>query len=160
MDGYDFITAVDDKRWGTVVGRQDDYVIVEHGTLRKHCYAVPESAVEVDESAQQVRTTLSGEIIGESPRVEGDSADWNAVARHYGLAETEAAPPTEGYGDTVAGDPALGAEYQEGRAGIDTATEERARIREGDADATDAMPDESPALLGDRLADVREDEKP
>ena len=39
MNGYDFITAVDDKKWGTVVDQQGDYVIVEHGTLRKHRYA-------------------------------------------------------------------------------------------------------------------------
>ena len=80
MDGYDFITAVDDKRWGTVVGRQGEYVIVEHGALRKHRYAVPESAVDVDEQAQEVRTTLSAELISESPRVDGDF-DGDAVAR-------------------------------------------------------------------------------
>lgn len=158
MDGYDFITAVDDKQWGTVVGEEGDFVIVEHGTLRKHRYAVPKSAVEVNENAQEVRTTLSGELIGESPKVD-DGLDHGAVARHYGLATTEIAPPTGGYGDTAAGDPAVGAEYQEDRAGMDTAVEERARIREGRTDANDAMPDESPALLGDRLSDVPEDQR-
>lgn len=153
MDGYDFITAVDDKKWGTVVDRQDDYIIVEHGTLRKHRYAVPETAVEVDENAREVRTSLSGELIGESPTVD-DEFDREGVARHYGLADTLEEPPTAGYGDTVATDPALGAETQEQQAGLNTAVEERARAREGSADATDALPDESPALLGDRLADV------
>lgn len=150
MEGYEFITAVDDKRWGTVVGKQDDWVIVEHGTLRKHCYAVPVSATEVDEGSRQVRTTLSGDLIGESPTVEKDF-DHDLVARHYGLADTEAAPPTEGYGDTVAGDPAAGAEFAEQRAGVDTAAEERARIRSGDTDRTDGLIDESPAMLGDRV---------
>lgn len=158
MDGYELITAVDDKRWGTVVGEEGDYVIVEHGALRKHRYAVPRSAVEVDEDEKQVRTTLSGELIGESPRVD-DGFDRNAVARHYGLAGDDEAPPTEGYGDTVTDDPARGAEYEEQQAGVDSAVEERARIREGGMDATDAMPDESPALLGDRLSDVRDDER-
>jgi hypothetical protein len=158
MNGYDFITAVDDKKWGTVVDQQGDYVFVEHGTLRKHRYAVPKSAVEVDESAEEVRTTLSGELISESPRVD-DGFDRQAVDRHYGLAGTEAAPPTEGYGDTVSDDPARGAEYQEQQAGQDTAVEERAQIREGSAEATDGMPDESPALLGDRLSDVPEDRR-
>ena len=158
MDGYDFITAVDDKQWGTVVGEEGDFVIVEHGALRKHRYAVPRSAVEVDEGAQEVRTTLSGELIGESPKVD-DGFDQHAVAMHYGLASTEIAPPTEGYGDTAASDPAVGAEYQGQRAEVDTAVEERARIREGRADANDAMPDESPALLGDRLSDVPEDRR-
>jgi hypothetical protein len=138
MDGYDFITAVDDKHWGKVVGEQDGYVIVEHGTLRKHRYAVPMSAVDVDEEAQVVRTTLSGELISESPKVDG-GFDANAVARHYGLDDADAPSPAEAFGG-------------------DTAVEERAQIREGSPQATDGMPDESPALLGDRLSDVREDE--
>jgi len=70
MNGYDFITAVDDKKWGTVVDQQGDYLIVEHGTLRKHRYAVPISSVDVDESAEEARTTLSGELVSESPRVD------------------------------------------------------------------------------------------
>jgi hypothetical protein len=140
MDGYDFITAVDDKRWGTVVGREGEYVIVEHGALRKHRYAVPESAVDVDEQAREVRTTLSGELISESPKVDGDF-DGDAVARHYGLDDADGPAPAERFGG-------------------DTAVEERAQIREGSAESTDGMPDESPALLGDRLTDVREDQKP
>lgn len=135
MDGYDFITVVDDKQWGTVVGQQDGYVIVEHGTLRKHRYAVPESSVEVDEQAREARTTLSGELISESPKVDADF-DRGAVARHYGLDDADAPSPAE-----------------------ETAVEERARIREGSVEATDGLPDESPALLGDRLSDVRKDEK-
>jgi hypothetical protein len=137
MDGYDFITAVDDKRWGTVVGREGEYVIVEHGALRKHRYAVPESAVDVDEQAQEVRTTLSGELISESPKVDG-GFDGGAVARHYGLDDADGPAPAERFGG-------------------DTAVEERAQIREGSAESTDGMPDESPALLGDRLSDVGED---
>jgi hypothetical protein len=132
MNGYDLITVVDDKRWGTVVDEQDEYVVVEHGTLRKHRYAVPKASVEVDEGAQEVRTTLSGELIGESPAVD-DGFDHDAVARHYGLGDTS------------------------GLEGGETATQERARIREGSAGATDGMPDESPALLGDRLSDVRDE---
>lgn len=132
MNGYDLITVVDDKRWGTVVDEKDEYVVVEHGTLRKHRYAVPKASVEVDKAAQEVRTTLSGELIGDSPAVD-DGFDQEAVAQHYGLGDTS--------------------ELE----GIETATEERARIREGSADATGGMPDESPALLGDRLSDVRDE---
>jgi hypothetical protein len=151
MDGYDFITAVDDKQWGNVVGRQDGFVIVEHGTLRKHRYAVPEESVEVDEEAKEVRTSLSGELIGESPRVD-DGFDRDAIARHYGLVDTSIEY------ESAVDDPARGPEYQEHRAGVETSVEGRARIREASADETDAMPDESPALLGDRLSDVGEDE--
>jgi hypothetical protein len=132
MNGYDFITAVDDKTWGTVVDRQGRYFIVEHGTLRKHRYAVPASTVDVDDNAQEARTTLSGELIGESPKVD-DGIDEAAIDRHYGLSDTSET------------------------AGGETATEERAHIREGTAETADGMPDESPALLGDRLSDVRDE---
>ena len=134
MTGYDFITVVDDKRWGTVVDQQGDFVIVEHGSLRKHRYAVPMSAVDVDEGAEEVRTTLSGELISESPKVD-DGFDRGSIERHYGLGETSET------------------------AGIESATEERAQIREGTAESTDGMPDESPALLGDRLSDVPDDQR-
>jgi hypothetical protein len=139
MDGYDFITAVDDKRWGTVVGREGEYVIVEHGTLRKHRFAVPQDSVDVDDGAKEARTSLSGELISESPKVD-DAFDHDAVARHYGL-------------DDAGGPSAAEA------SGGDTAVEERAQIREGESDMA-GLPDESPALLGDRLSDVREDDKP
>jgi hypothetical protein len=132
MENYDLITMVDDKRWGTVVGEQGEYVIAEHGTLRKHRYAIPKASVEVDQEAQEARTTLSGELIGESPRVD-DSFDQEAVDRHYGLGDTSEV------------------------AGGETATEERAQIREGTPESTDGMPDESPALLGERLSDVRDE---
>ncbi|HEU4941621.1 MAG TPA: hypothetical protein VFT18_00030 [Gaiellaceae bacterium] len=132
MNGYDLITVVDDKQWGTVVDENDEYVVVEHGTLRKHLYAVPKASVEVDEGAQEVRTTLSGELIGDSPPVD-DGFDHDAVARHYGLGDTSALE------------------------GGETATQERARIREASADSADGLPDESPALLGDRLSDVRDE---
>ena len=138
MEGYDFITAVDDKRWGTVVERQGDYVIVEHGSLRKHRYAVPETTVDVDEDAREVRTTLSGELISDSPKVD-DDFDHHGIALHYGL------------------DDAAGPSAAEG-AGGDTAVEERAQIREGGGDMV-GLPDESPALLGDRLSDVPDDQK-
>ena len=139
MDGFDFITAVDDKQWGTVVGQQEGYVIVEHGTLRKHRYAVPESSIDVDEQAQEVRTTFSGELIGESPKVD-DGFDAEAVARHYGFEDADGPSAAE-------------------TTGGESAVEQRAQIREGSAESTDGMPDESPALLGDRLADARDDEK-
>jgi hypothetical protein len=81
-----------------------------------------------------------------------DGFDRDAIARHYGLVDTSIEYAS------AADDPARGPEYQEQRAGVERSAEERARMREGSADDTDAMPDESPALLGDRLSDVREDE--
>ena len=159
VEGYDLITVVDGNKWGTVVGREDEYLIVEHGMLRKHRYAIPYTTTEVDEENRQVRTTLSGELIGDSPKVD-DGLDRHAVGHHYGLSDSADAPPTEGWGDTVADDPVRGAEATEQQAGLETAVEERARIREGDA-ASDmgGIPEESPAMLGERYSDVRRDEE-
>jgi len=139
MDGFDFVTAVDDKRWGTVVGQEAGYVIVEHGTLRKHRYAVPESSIDVNEQEREVRTTISGEMISESPKVD-DEFDRAAVERHYGFDDADGPSAAE-------------------TSGGESAVEQRAQIRGGSAESTDGMPDESPALLGDRLSDVREDEE-
>jgi hypothetical protein len=126
MDGYDLITLVDEKRWGTVVGEESDYLVVEHGTLRKHRYAIPKASVEVDPEAREARTTLSGELIGDSPTVD-DGFDREAIDRHYGLGDTSEV------------------------AGGDTATEQRAQIRTGPAESNDGLIDESPAMLGDRV---------
>jgi hypothetical protein len=157
MEGYELISAVDDKSYGKVVGEENEYVIVEHGTLRKTRHAVPRTSIEVDDEQRQVRTTLSRELIDDSPKVEDGGIDEVAVARHYGLAAGSEAPPTEGYGQTTPDDPARGAEYDQERADIETAVEQRARIREGGTGAS-GMPDESPAMLGDRLADVPDED--
>ena len=155
MEGYDFITAVDGRHWGTVVGRQGDYVIVEHGMLRKHRYAVPETSVEVDDAERAVRTSLSADLIGDSPKVDDGNVDRYEVAAHYGLAETSEAPATEGWGETVATDPAVGAEAQAERDGVETAVEQRARVREDAGSDMGGIPDESPAMLGERYSDFR-----
>src|ERR671924_1431866 len=124
MEGYDVISVADDKKLGTVVRQEDDYIVFEHGTLRKQHHAIPATTVEVVEGEQQVRTTLSKELIEESPKVEDDGLDREALARYYGLADTSAAPPTEGYGETIPPDPAQGAETQAERAGGETAGEQ------------------------------------
>ena len=80
--------------------------------------------------------------------------DYQAVAEHYGLAGGSAAPATEGYGETVPGDPARSAEEQELRTGVTPAAGERARIHKGGSGSS--MPEKSPALLGDRLSDTHE----
>jgi hypothetical protein len=160
MQGYDLISTSDDEKIGTVVSAEADYVIVEHGMLRKQRHAVPLTTVEVDDGERQVRTTLSRALIEDSPKIDDDAFDRAAVARHYGLADTSEAPPTEGYGDSVATDPAEGAELQAERAGVETAVEQRARIREGrEGDRAGGIPQESPAMLGERYKDVPDEER-
>jgi hypothetical protein len=131
MEGYDLISLVNDRKLGTVVREEGDYVVFEHGTLRKQHHAVPKTAVEVDEGRRQLRTTLSKELIEESPRVEDGGLDRDALDRHYGTP------------DTAGG-----------------AVQERLETREDvEGDRPGGIPQESPAMLGERYssADVPED---
>ena len=116
MEGYDVVTS-DDCKYGQVVGVQDGHVIVEHGTLRKSRHAVPETFATTNESENVVRLTVSKEIVEASPKLDGDSFDRQAVAEHYGLAESTPAPETEGYGDVLPDDPANSADTEALQAG-------------------------------------------
>ena len=131
MEGYDVISVADDKRLGTVVREEGEYVVFEHGTFRKQHHAIPMTTVEVDRESGMVRTTLSKELIEESPKVdEAGALDREALARHYGTPDTA------------------------------EAVQERLDTRErGDGDRPGGIPPESPALLGERYssADIPED---
>ena len=149
MEGYDVVTSDDDKV-GTVAGESGDYLIVEHGLIRKSKHALPRQLTHIDSDAEQVRTTVSKEIFFDSPELDDGNFDERAVSEHYGLAPSEG-PGTEGYGVTDRGDPARSSEEQALRDGIEPTEAERARIRDGEPEI-----EESPALLGDRMADVEE----
>ena len=123
MDGYDLITS-DDKHLGHVVGRSGDNLIVEHGHLRKSRHALPQTFVEVHDDEGVVRTTLSKQLIEDSPKLADDGVDEAEIAAYYGLAEADAtAPATEGYGALEADDPATL------NPGIAAAEQERVAIR-------------------------------
>jgi hypothetical protein len=154
MDGYDVVTT-DEEKVGKVVGEKGTYLIVEHGTLRKSKHALPREFAHVDEGEKQVRITVAKQVFCDSPKLNGEF-DEQGIAEYYGLASSAPAPGTEGYGVTDEGDPSRSAEEQGLREGITPAAEERAQIREGVQDGA-GLPDESPALLGDRVANVEEE---
>jgi len=129
MKGFQVVTS-DDCKFGEVVEIEGDHLIVEHGTLRKSKYAIPETFAHADGSDRTVRLSVSKEIIESSPKLDNGSLDRQAVAEHYGLAEGTTAPDTEGFGDTVADDPARSADQEAIRAGIEPADQQRAAIRE------------------------------
>jgi hypothetical protein len=127
VDGYD-VRTVDDEKIGHVIGVDGDYLIVEHGLLKtKH--ALPQVFAEVDADAEVVRTTLSKQLIHESPKV-SDDLDRHDVAEYYGLADGYEDPVTRGAGDLLPNDPARSAEEDAVRAGVDP-IHERIRVREG-----------------------------
>jgi hypothetical protein len=96
MEGYDVITS-DDARFGHVVGTAGDNLIIEHGTLRKSRHALPRTFAHVDDTEQVIRTTLSRQLIEDSPKI-GDNGDLDneAIAAYYGLAAGDEGEPTEG----------------------------------------------------------------
>jgi hypothetical protein len=155
MEGYDVVTTEDEKV-GKIVGTHGDNLILESGTLRKTRHLLPQTFAKVDDAEGVVRTSISKDMIDGSPKVHGE-ADDRAIAEYYGLAEGYEAPPTEGYGETIADDPAVGSETQAERAGVTPAPQERAEVREHLRDSTQpGVPEESPALLGDRYRETRE----
>jgi hypothetical protein len=133
MEGYDVISVPDDKRLGTVVREESDYIVFEHGTFRKQHHAIPRTTVEVDAEQREIRTSLSKELIEDSPKVGDGGLDRDALARHYGAPDTSEA-----------------------------AVQDRLDVREeGGGERPGGIPPESPALLGERYssADVPEDER-
>jgi hypothetical protein len=154
MEGYDVVT-VDDHKIGRVVGESGQFLIVEQGALLKSKHPLPREFAHVDESERQVRVTVPKEIVADSPKVD-DDFDEQAAAEYYGLAPSPG-PGTEGYGTSDAGDPSRSSEEEAVRQGMVPAEEQRARIREGDEQS--ALPESSPALLGDRVAGIDEREQ-
>ncbi len=96
MQGYE-VRTIDDDTIGHVTAEDGDFLIVEHGRLKKTKHALPKAFADVDDDEKVVRTTLSKELIDDSPKVNGE-LDRVAVAEHYGLVEHFAAEPT-GDGD-------------------------------------------------------------
>jgi hypothetical protein len=149
MEGYDVVTIEDDKV-GTVTEESGEFLIVEHGMLRKSKHAVPRQFAHVDDGEEQVRITVGKELFLNSPTLDEEKLDEQALRDYYGLAPSEG-PGTEGFGVSVPGDPARSSEEQALRAGLEPAEAERARMREERTEI-----EESPAMLGNRTADVEE----
>ena len=81
MEGYDVVSN-DDQKVGHVVDKQNGYLIVESGLVRKHKYAVPLDAARTDGDEEVVRLTLSKQMVEEGPTV--DDGNWQAVEEYYG----------------------------------------------------------------------------
>src|SRR5262245_2221093 len=109
MEGYDVVT-IEDQKVGTVAGESGDFLIVEHGLIRKSKNALPREFARVDDEAQQVRITVGKETFLDSPELD-EELDETAVLEHYGLAPS-AGPGTEGYGATEPGDPSRSSQEQ------------------------------------------------
>ena len=115
------ISANEDKSIGHVSGRVGDFLIVEHGHLRKSHNPLPLAFADVDETGKRVVTTLAHDIVYGAPPVTKGQLDEQAAAQYYGLAETQ---PVDGLVD------------------VDD--------HDLKADTVGAQAGQSPSLLGDR----------
>lgn len=143
MEGFE-VRTVEDEKVGHVVGTSGDFLIVEHGSLRKSRHALPREYADVDESAQVVLMTVTKDVFSDSPKVENGSLDEQAIREHYGLTFATVPDPTGQAADDAAS------------VGVETAEQERARIRREADSGASGIPDESPALLGDRVRGIDE----
>ncbi len=130
MTGYQLVTS-DDREFGTVVADIGDFLIVEHGALRKSRHALPKAFAHPVDAERIVRVTVSKSMIVDSPKVHDGALDERAIARHYGLAAGYEHPDTEGGGELRPDDPVEGAVVEGARHGITPPEQTRAEIREG-----------------------------
>lgn len=160
MRGYEVMTS-DDRAVGRVVDVRDGFLIVESGRLRTSRHPVPQEFVHVVDEAAKAFVTVPKRVLTDAPRVDKRGRfDRAAAARHFGLAESYAQSPTEGEGESLAHDPAWGADRDSIAAGRPAPEHRRAEIRKH---MRPGFPAEhrpsSTALFGDRHIDGRRVEK-
>ncbi len=122
MNGQTVVT-VDGQKLGQVVADHDDCAVVEHGHLRKTQHAIPHQLLH--EGGDEIRATVSKEIVESSPRAEDGAFDREAVMLHYGLIDPALADPM------LLEDPDLdSAEVAGARYGVEPAPKERLEQRD------------------------------
>jgi hypothetical protein len=104
MEGQDVVTS-DDHKLGTVVGERDGCLIVESGHVFKSRHAIPTDFVHEHDGV--LRATVAKEIVDDSPKVDGDDFDENAVKLHYGLIEVHVVDPDPQDANAETDDPRL-----------------------------------------------------
>lgn len=133
MNGYAVVSS-DDHKIGHVVADRGDYLVLEHGTVRKTRHALPKAFAHPVDAEQLIRVTVSKDMIADSPKVSDEHFDERAIARHYGLASGYDHPDTEGRGELLPDDPADGSVPEGARHGIEPPDKVRAEIREHEHD--------------------------
>lgn len=156
MRGYDVVTS-DDRVVGRVVDVRNGFLIVESGRLHKSRHPVPREFVHAVDEAAKAFVTVPRRVLMDAPRVDKHGHfDQASAAAHFGLAEFYLQPPTEGEGESLAHDPAWGADRDSIAAGRPAPehrrAEQRKHMRPGFPDEHHAT---SPALLGDRRIGLR-----
>jgi hypothetical protein len=90
MEGQDVVTS-DEHRLGHVVAERDGYVVVESGHVFKSRYAIPTDFLHEHDGV--LRATVAKSVVTESPKLEEDEVDLDALRLHYGLIEVHQVDP-------------------------------------------------------------------
>jgi hypothetical protein len=94
MEGQDVVGS-DDHKLGHVVAERDDCVIVEMGHVFKSKHAIPRQFLH--EHDGELRATVTKDVVSDSPKVDLDHWDPQAIRLHYGLEGTfETNPDPDG----------------------------------------------------------------
>ncbi len=90
MEGQDVVTS-DDHKLGTVVAERGEFVVVESGHVFKSRHAVPTRFLHEHDGT--LRATVGKDVVTDSPKIDADSFDENAVLMHYGLIDVTVVDP-------------------------------------------------------------------
>jgi hypothetical protein len=102
MEGQDVVSS-DDHKIGTIVAEQDGFAIVEMGHVFKSKHAIPFDFLHEYDGVQ--RATIEKSLVAESPKLDGDGLDEQAVKMHYGLVEVTLVDPDPDELNAEADDP-------------------------------------------------------
>ena len=145
MEGWEVVTS-NDVKVGHVVATIDDFLIVEHGHLKKTRHPVPRTFAHLREQERQVCLNLPKDMISESPKVNDENQfDREEAARHYGLAEPDS--PVVGDGEVDPDEAVWGPDRDADAAGLMHPEKLRAQIQTHKRH--ERFPN-SPSFLGDR----------
>jgi hypothetical protein len=84
MEGQD-VVASDEHKLGHVVAERGEYVIVEGGHVFKSRHAIPIDFLHEHDGV--LRATVARSVVADSPKIEQDEVDLDALRLHYGLIE-------------------------------------------------------------------------
>jgi hypothetical protein len=82
MEGQDVVTS-DGHKLGTIVAERDGCLIIETGHVFKARHAIPREFVHEHDGA--LVTTVTKELVANSPKIDLDNWDSQEIKLHYGI---------------------------------------------------------------------------
>ena len=83
MEGRQVVTS-DAEELGAVLAEREDCVIVEMGHIFKTKHAIPRDFLHEQDDGI-LHANVAKQVVSDSPKVDVDEFDRDAIRRHYGL---------------------------------------------------------------------------